>query len=317
MKMRLHFLLLGTLAVNLCLSGGALAQTGNAGDAQPDAYTYERVGGKEMKAYVFEPPHSDYGKPRAAMLVFHGGAWNHGSAEWTFGQARYFTSLGMVGISVDYRLANGDTVTPFDAAEDARAAVRWARSQAALLNIDPKRIGAYGESAGGLLAAATAITEESPTKGELSAVPNALVLVSPALNVEKSARFLALAGKRRDIASIELGEHVRRGLPPTIILTGAMDAAIQPRAAGGILREDEASKEPLRIGNLSGRRTHAGAARRRWGDERGSRENKVRCVSKGGPVFGVDGIHSGDKAEKLAGLKVATRKNGTGTKRVC
>ena len=228
MKMRLHVLLLSTLAVNVCLSGGALAQTGNAEDAHPDAYTYERVGGKEMKVYVFEPPRSDYGKPRAAMLVFHGGAWNHGSAEWTYGQARYFTSLGMVGISVDYRLANGDSVTPFDAAEDARAAVRWARSQAALLNIDPKRIGAYGESAGGLLAAATAITEDSPTKDELSAVPNALVLVSPALNVEKSARFLALAGKRQDIASIELGEHVRRGLPPTIILTGALDVSIPP-----------------------------------------------------------------------------------------
>lgn len=226
MKMRLHLLLLSTLAVNLGLSGGTRAQTGNAGQAQPDGYTYERVGGKEMKAYVFELPRSDHGKPRAAMLVFHGGAWSRGSAEWTFGQARYFTSLGMVGISVDYRLANGDTVTPFDAADDARAAVRWARSQARLLNIDPKRIGAYGESAGGLLAAATAITEESPTKDELSAVPNALVLVSPALNVEKSARFLALAGKRQDFASIELGEHVRRGLPPTIILTGALDATI-------------------------------------------------------------------------------------------
>jgi len=62
----------------------------------------------------------------------------------------------------------------------------------------------------------------------LSAVPNALVLVSPALNVEKSARFLALAGKRRDIASIEPGAHVRRGLPPIIILTGALDVAVPP-----------------------------------------------------------------------------------------
>ena len=224
--MRLRFLLLGTFAVNVFLSGGALAQTQGDGDAQPEAYTYKRVDGREMKAYVFEPPRSEYGKPRAAMLVFHGGAWNQGSSAWTFGQARYFTSLGMVGISVDYRLADGNTVTPFDAAEDARAAVRWARSQAVLLNIDPKRIGAYGESAGGLLAAATAITEEGPSKDELSAVPNALVLVSPALNVEKSARFLALAGKRQDIASIELGEHVRRGLPPIIILTGALDVSI-------------------------------------------------------------------------------------------
>ena len=62
----------------------------------------------------------------------------------------------------------------------------------------------------------------------MRAVPNALVLVSPALNVEKSARFLALAGKRRDIASIEPGAHVRRGLPPIIILTGALDVAVPP-----------------------------------------------------------------------------------------
>jgi acetyl esterase/lipase len=86
----------------------------------------------------------------------------------------------------------------------------------------------YGESARGLLAAATAVTEESPTKEERNAVPNAFVLVSPALNVEKSASFIALAGKRQDVRSIELGEHVRRGPPPTMILTGALDRAIPP-----------------------------------------------------------------------------------------
>src|SRR5215471_10406256 len=49
--MRLPLLLLGTVAVNVCLSGGALAQAQGGGDAQPDAYTYKRVHGKEMKAY--------------------------------------------------------------------------------------------------------------------------------------------------------------------------------------------------------------------------------------------------------------------------
>jgi acetyl esterase len=228
MKTRLHFPMLIALGLEVCLCGSLPAQTKVAGSTQPDAYTYRRVDGREMKAYVFEPSHSDYSKPRAAMLVFHGGGWDQGSAQWTFEQARYFATLGMVGISVEYRLANGESITPFDAAEDARAAIRWARSQAALLNIDTKRIGAYGESAGGLLAAAAAITEEMPTKEELNAVPDALVLVSPALNVEKSAKFRALAGKQRDIASIEPGEHIRRGMPPTIILTGALDAAIPP-----------------------------------------------------------------------------------------
>jgi len=226
MMTRLHFMMLIALGLEVCFCGGVPAQTRVAGSTQPDAYTYKRVDGREMKAYVFQPAHSDYGKPRAAMLVFHGGGWDQGSAEWTFEQARYFATLGMVGISVEYRLANGESITPFDAAEDSRTAVRWARSQAELLNIDTKRIGAYGESAGGLLAAAAAITGETPTKEELNAVPNALVLVSPALNVEKSAKFRALAGKRRDIASIEPGEHIRTGMPPIIILTGALDAGI-------------------------------------------------------------------------------------------
>jgi acetyl esterase/lipase len=171
MNIGLHFPLLTALTVEVCLIGGLLGQTKPAGDAEPDANTYKRVDGRELQLYVFEPQHTDYGKPRAAMLVFHGGAWDHGSAEWTFGQARYFAKLGMVGISVEYRLANGASVSPFDAVEDARAAVRWVRSKADLLNLDPKRVAAYGESAGGLLAAATAITEEPPRKKSCKPCP--------------------------------------------------------------------------------------------------------------------------------------------------
>jgi len=57
------------------------------------------------------------------MVVFHGGGWSRGSAQWTFGQTRYFASMGMVGISVEYRLSNGTDVTPFEAAQDAKAAI--------------------------------------------------------------------------------------------------------------------------------------------------------------------------------------------------
>jgi hypothetical protein len=45
MKTRLQFLLLGTVAMNVCLNGRGLAQTQGGGDAQPDAYTYKRVDG--------------------------------------------------------------------------------------------------------------------------------------------------------------------------------------------------------------------------------------------------------------------------------
>ena len=178
-----------------------------------------------MKLYVFEPARQDRGDKRAAMLVFHGGGWNEGSAEWTFGQAQYFSTLGMVGISVDYRLADGAETTPMDAAEDARAAVRWVRSQAKELRINREQIVAYGESAGGQLAALTAVTGENPTKEDLNAVPNALVLFSPAIQVEKSAHFKRLmAGK--ELSSLSVEEHVRTGMPPTLVIAGEMDRTI-------------------------------------------------------------------------------------------
>ena len=56
------------LGLEVCLCGSLPAQTKVAGSTQPDAYTYRRVDGREMKAYVFEPSHSDYSrKPRAAI----------------------------------------------------------------------------------------------------------------------------------------------------------------------------------------------------------------------------------------------------------
>lgn len=223
-----HFPLLIALGLGVGFPARAAAQTKSVAEVPPVAYTYKRVGEQELKAYVFLPEQKDHGKPRAAMLVFHGGGWTRGQARWTFGQANYFATLGMVGISIEYRLANGTNTTPFDGVEDGRDAVRWARSQAKWLNIDPRRIAAYGESAGGMLAAATAITTEPAAQEELRAVPNALVLVSPALNNQKNPRFLRLLGPGQDSRVLDPGEHIRPGMPPTIILTGALDEAVPP-----------------------------------------------------------------------------------------
>jgi len=205
---------------------GAQTSADKGPESQPDSFVYGQAGGKEQKLYVFEPAHTDFRHPRPAMLAFHGGGWSTGSAEWSFGMARYFASLGMVGISVDYRLSDGQTVTPFDAAEDAKAAVRWVRGQAGVLNVDPKKIAVYGESAGGLLAAATAITSDSPSKEELSSVPNLVALLSPALNIGQSERFKKLAGARADFASISVLQNVRKNMPPMMILTGELDAFV-------------------------------------------------------------------------------------------
>jgi acetyl esterase/lipase len=46
-----------------------------------------------------------------------------GSADWTFEAARRFADLGVVAVSVDYRLSQG-AITPIDAVDETRAAFR-------------------------------------------------------------------------------------------------------------------------------------------------------------------------------------------------
>ena len=212
------------LAVYLC-PYPAMCQSQRAGgpQASPDEYAYAQPGGKELKLYVFRPPGGDHRGLPGAVVIFHGGGWNQGTAAWTFGQARYFASLGMAGISVEYRLANGEEVTPFECVADAKAAIQWVRRHAQELNIDAKRIAAYGESAGGLLAAASAITSELATKEEKDSVPNALVLFSPALNAESSEHFQKMLRPGQDAGAILPELHIRGGMPATIIVTGELD----------------------------------------------------------------------------------------------
>src|SRR5437016_2246154 len=96
-------------------------------------------------------------KPRPAIVIIHGGGWLEGDKS-SFASRRYgvpgnivdFASLGFVAVTINYRLSGE---APFPAAlEDCKCAVRWLRAHAKEYNIDPKYIGAYGNSAGGHLA---------------------------------------------------------------------------------------------------------------------------------------------------------------------
>ena len=71
--------------------------------------------------------------------------------------------LGMVGVSVDYRLAP-DTPYP-GPLEDCYRGLRWTYDRAGELGIDPTRIGVGGVSAGGGLAAALALVARD--RGEI------------------------------------------------------------------------------------------------------------------------------------------------------
>lgn len=190
--------------------------------ANPLRQVYARRGNVELAAYVFRPE-SKPGRSRAAIVLFHGGGWAMGEPSWAFGRARHFAAHGMVAVAVQYRLSDQKEITPADGVEDARTAVRWVRSHAGDLGVDPKRIAAYGWSAGAHLAASAAVFDAVPTDATVSCAPNALVLVSPAVSVAADGWFRRLLGSKGDPRDLSPDEHVRAALPPTVIVTGRQD----------------------------------------------------------------------------------------------
>ncbi len=90
------------------------------------------------------------------LLFFHGGGFTIGSIVTHDHVCRMFArDAPCLVISVDYRLA---PEAPFPAAvNDAWDALQWVFGHAHELNIDPNRIAIGGDSAGGNLAAVTAI----------------------------------------------------------------------------------------------------------------------------------------------------------------
>ena len=158
------------------------------------------------------------------MVVFHGGGWSEGEPEWAFARARHFAARGLIAVAAQYRLSDQKTVTPLDAMADARGVIRWMRTQAGTLGIDPGRIVADGWSAGAHLAASAAIFGDVNAAKEPSTAPNALVLVSPAVSLEGDSWAQRLLGRQGNVRDISPDEHIRPGLPPTLILQGSTDS---------------------------------------------------------------------------------------------
>ena len=87
---------------------------------------------------------------RPALVVIHGGGWQNLDKDYLTWLAKDAAKRGYVVFNINYRLA-GEAKYPA-AVEDCQAAMRWVRANAKRYNVDPNRVGVFGESAGGHLA---------------------------------------------------------------------------------------------------------------------------------------------------------------------
>jgi len=176
-----------------------------------------------------------------AIVTIHGGGYVIGSYDMDSPLLDHWCpALGVVGVSVEYRLA---PETPYPGPiEDCYAALRWTYDNASSLGIDKDRIGLYGLSAGGGLAAALALLAR-----DRGPVPLAFVLLDcPMLDDRQQTPSITADGLYVwSSGSNEFGwrsylgelygsddvppyaaaarEADLTGLPPTCVIVGAID----------------------------------------------------------------------------------------------
>lgn len=181
---------------------------------------------RELRLYIFYPEDDKKVEGRTAIVSFFGGGWAGGNPNQFFEQSRYYSSLGMVGISAEYRVKNSDQTTPFESVMDGKSAVRWVRGNSERLAIDPCKIVTSGGSAGGHVAACTALIEgvEDDKDLEISSMPNAMILFNPVVNTTADGYGAdKLPGRERELSPVH---HVRENMPPTLILHGTNDRTV-------------------------------------------------------------------------------------------
>jgi len=177
--------------------------------------------------------------PFPLIVWIHGGAWKQGSKDGCIPLP--WSQKGYVVASINYRLSQ-DAKFPAQI-EDCKAAVRWLRAHATQYNIDRDRVIAWGDSAGGHLAAllgtaGDAAEWEPGPPAESSRVQGVIdwygradltrVCTDPAMAEHPVAELLGGSGNRVfDIArKASPITYVSKDDPPFLIMHGDADNTV-------------------------------------------------------------------------------------------
>ena len=190
-----------------------------------------------------------------AVVVCPGGGYRfvsmpregHEVGEW-------LSAEGITVVALKYRLPNGHCQVPL---EDAEAALRYIRDHAAEYGVNPSRVGIMGFSAGGHLAASTAILwDAEPVQTALGihgteARPDAVVLGYPVITAGEyrhDGSIVNLCGDDADLrATMSLENQVRDGLPPFFVWHTVEDPSVPVQNSLMLAGALTAHKVPLEL----------------------------------------------------------------------
>lgn len=213
-------------------------------EPEPDEIVqYKKIGKAELHLHVFHPDDHNKHDRTPAIVFFFGGGWTNGTPEHFYRQSQYLASRGMVAICADYRVKNRhgqidhpEGTTPEDspkkAVKDGKSAIRWVRTHADELGIDPDRIAAGGGSAGGQVAAATATVDGFNEDAEDTSVPcrpNALVLFNPV--IDNGPDGYGYTRTKHYWKSFSPLHNIDQNTPPAIVFLGTDDRLVPVQTA--------------------------------------------------------------------------------------
>ncbi|MCG6189454.1 alpha/beta hydrolase [Maribellus maritimus] len=195
-------------------------------DVEKSVLVYKQIDGHQLEMIIYRPTKlSDIKLP--SIVLFFGGGWVSGDPSHFQLQAEYYASRGMVAICPDYRTKNRHKTSPFESVKDARSAMRYIKIHADELGVDTSKIVAGGGSAGGHLAACTAIIDkvnESTDDLSVSPVPKALILFNPVVDTGKKGYGQEkMDGREFALSPVH---NISTGVPPTLIMHGKNDTTV-------------------------------------------------------------------------------------------
>jgi acetyl esterase/lipase len=196
---------------------------------QPDSIVYKQTPQADLKLYFGYPPDWTASDSRPAIVFFFGGGWRSGTVEHFRTQADYLARRGMVAIRADYRVKSRHGTFPDQCVEDGKSAIRWVRSNAGKLGVNPDMIAGSGGSAGGHVAACAALVDGLEAIGEdhaVSSKPDILVLYNPVMEIIPERHL----ERFRDTAMAEMLSPLRwisSEMPDGILFFGTDDRLLE------------------------------------------------------------------------------------------
>lgn len=214
--------ILGFIAIFLVVSN-SLAQNYTV---EKKKLIYKEVDGDSLEMTLYVPKVAGNAK-LPAIVFFFGGGWTGGTPTHFQLQAEYLASRGIVAFCPDYRTKKSHNTTPFECVKDAKSAIRFLKENADSLRIISNKIVAAGGSAGGHLAACTALIDdinENTDNLDFSPIPFAMVLFNPVVDTgKKGYGNEKVKGREFEISPVH---HIKNGVPPTLIMHGKDDTTV-------------------------------------------------------------------------------------------